>query len=180
MWTIAANCPSLVMSAYGRVRAPWLSVIIPSHRGERWINTSLQSIAAEPAQGVEVVVIDGSPTSATRDIARSYSDRLQIRVFERRDLGSWQSKTNFGAQIAESSHICWLGVDDVWLPGRSAAVRAWIETAPNVRLHLAAAAIIDERGQKLGVWQCPLPANRELGSSLVTERLLVQNFVAAP
>jgi hypothetical protein len=160
--------------------APWLTVLIPSYRGEHWVDASLGSLASESAEGVEILVIDGSPTSTTRDIAQGYSDRLRLRVFERCDLLSWQAKTNFGVEIAESSHICWLGVDDLWLPGRAAAVRTWIEAAPDASLHLAPAAIIDKGGRKLGVWRCPLPAIGELRSALVMERLLVQNFVAAP
>ena len=160
--------------------APWLTVIMPSYCGEQWIGTALDSLAAEAAEGVEVLVIDGSPTSATRDIARSYSDRLNLRVVERRDLLMWQDKTNFGVGIAGSSHICWLHVDDIWLPGRAASVRAWIDAAPEIALHLAPTAIIDRAGRTLGVWRCPLPGNRELRPVTVVERLLVQNFIAAP
>jgi glycosyltransferase involved in cell wall biosynthesis len=160
--------------------APWLTVIMPTHCGELWIDASLRSLVAEALEGIEVLVIDSSPTPATLDIARSYSDRLHLRIFERRDLLMWPAKTNFGVEIAASSHICWLHQDDLWLPGRAAAVRAWIEAAPEAPLHLAPSAIIDRRGRRLGVWRCPLPTNVELRSSLVTERLLVQNFVAAP
>jgi hypothetical protein len=160
--------------------APWITVIMPCYHGERWIDASLTSLVYEAAEGMEVLVIDGGPTSAARDIAQSYSDRLRIRVFERCDLRSWQTKTNFGVEMAESSHICWLGVDDLWLPGRARAVRAWLEAAPDAPLHLAPSAVINKFGRKLGVWQCPLRANVELRSSLVIERLLVQNFVAAP
>ena len=160
--------------------APWLSVIIPSYCGERWIDASMNSIAAEAAQGVEVLLIDGSPTAATRDMARRYSDRVRLRVFERCDLTSWHTKTNFGVETSESTHICWLGVDDVWLPGRAVAVRSWIDAAPEAPLHLAPSAIIDQGGRRLGVWRCPLAADRELPSALVMERLLIQNFVAAP
>jgi glycosyltransferase involved in cell wall biosynthesis len=148
--------------------------------GEHWIDASLQSIAGEAGEGIEVIVIDGSPTSITRDIAQTYANRLRLRVLERRDLPSWQAKTNFGVQIAESSHMCWLGVDDVWLPGRSTAIRSWIDAAPTAPLHLSSAAFVDKFGKKLGIWRCPLPAEVELRSSLVTERLLVQNFVASP
>lgn len=168
------------MSASRTGSAPWLTVIIPSYGGEQWIDASLQSLASEATEGVEVLVIDGSPTSVTRDLARNYSDRLRLRVFERCDLLSWQTKTNFGVEIADSSHICWLGVDDLWLPGRAAAVRAWIASAPEVPVHLAPSAIIDNRGRKLGVWRCPLPVDTALEPALVTERLLVQNFIAAP
>src|ERR1700678_3150389 len=168
------------MSAGGTVSAPWLSVIMPSYCGEQWIGAALRSVAAEEADGVEVLVMDGSPTTASLDIARKYSDRLDLRIIERRDLLSWHTKTNFGVEVAGASHICWLGVDDLWLPGRAAAVRAWIESAPDASLHFASSAIIDRHGRKLGVWRCPLPANGALPSALVTERLLVQNFVAAP
>jgi glycosyltransferase involved in cell wall biosynthesis len=155
-------------------------VIIPSYRGEQWIGTALLSLTAERAQGIEVIVVDGGETSATRDIAQTFSDRLRIRVYERRDLHSWHSKTNFGVAVAESDHICWLGVDDVWLPGRAAAALAWIEDDPQTPLHFAASEIIGSDGRRLGVWRCPLPQDCELASDFVTERLLVQNFVAAP
>jgi glycosyltransferase involved in cell wall biosynthesis len=162
------------------VASPWLSVVIPSYCGEQWIDASLRSIAAEAPRGVEVLLIDSSPTRATLDIAMAYSNRLDLRIFERRDLESWRTKTNFGVETAKAAHICWLGVDDIWLPGRIAATRAWIASGPNIPLHLAASIIIDKSGRRLGKWRCPLPPNRELPSSFVTERLLVQNFIAAP
>ena len=160
--------------------APWLTVIIPSYRGEKWIGASLRSLVAERAEGIEVLLIDSSPTSATRDVARRYSDRLLMRIFERCDLSSWQAKTNIGVELAQSSHVCWLGVDDLWLPGRAAAAQTWIAADPDAPLHLAPSAIIDKDGRRLGVWRCPLPVDRELSPTLVTERLLVQNFIAAP
>jgi glycosyltransferase involved in cell wall biosynthesis len=153
---------------------------MPTHCGEQWIDAALSSIASEAVDGVEVVVVDSSPTPATLDIARRYLDRLQLRIFERRDLLMWHAKTNFGAEIAGSDHLCWLHQDDLWLPGRAAAVRAWIEAAPEAPLHLAPSTIIDRKGEALGVWRCPLPPNSELRSAVVIERLLVQCFVAAP
>jgi hypothetical protein len=159
---------------------PWLSVIIPSHSGEQWIDHSLRSIAGEAADGIEVLLIDSGETPAARNIAQNYSGRLRIRIFERRDLFSWNTKTNFGVEVAESDHISWLGVDDVWIPGRAAAARRWIGAAAEAPLHLAPAAIIDKFGHTLGVWRCPLPAERALQSSFLLERLCVQNFIAAP
>ena len=160
--------------------APWLTVVMPTHCGEQWVGAALDSVVAEAAGSVEILVIDSSPTPATLDIVRTYSDRLHLRVFERPDLLMWPAKTNFGVQIDEATHVCWLHQDDLWLPGRAAAVRGWIEAAPNAALHLAPSAVIDRESRRLGVWRCPLPTNAALESSLVTERLLVQNFVSAP
>jgi len=158
----------------------WLSVIMPSYRGEQWIGAALESLACQDTPGIEILVIDSSPTTATLDIARTFSSRLHLRVFARPDLDSWHSKTNFGVQAAESEYLCWLGVDDLWLPGRSASVRRWIATAPAANLHLAPSSIIDKTGRPLGVWRCPLPANGMPVRSDLLQRLLVQNFVAAP
>jgi glycosyltransferase involved in cell wall biosynthesis len=168
------------MSTTRAASGTWLTVIMPSYCGEQWIDSALRSLAAESMQGIEVLVLDSSPTPATRDVARRYSDRLHLRIIERPDLLSWHHKTNVGVQIAESTHICWLHVDDLWLPGRAAAVRTWIDAAPDAPLHLAPSAIIDRDGRRLGVWRCPLPKERALRPPLVTERLLVQNFIAAP
>jgi glycosyltransferase involved in cell wall biosynthesis len=158
----------------------WLSVIIPSHRGEYWIDHALRSVAAEAAEGVEVLLVDSGDTSAARDIALSYSDKLRIRIVTRPDLVSWTAKTNFGVEIAGSDHIAWLGVDDVWIPGRAAAAQRWIAGAVEAPLHLAPAAIIDKYGRTLGIWRCPLPAECQIQSSILLERLCVQNFIAAP
>lgn len=160
--------------------APWLTVIIPSYRGEQWIGQALGSLESEPMEGIEILLVDSSPSRGTTDIARKYRDRLRITILERPDLASWQAKTNFGVETSQSTHVCWLGVDDVWLPGRATAARAWIDSAPDSPLHLAPSAIIGRDGRKLGVWRCPLPAEAELQGPFVTERLLVQNFIGTP
>jgi hypothetical protein len=159
---------------------PWLTVIIPSYCGEAWLGAALESIATQATEGVEVLLIDSSPTDGTRNIAISFSNRLCVRVLERCDLPSWHTKTNFGVEASRSDHLCWLGVDDVWLPGRVAAVRAWIEHTPDVALHLAPSEIIGRSGQKLGIWRNPLCEEGILESDVVVKRLLVQNFVGAP
>lgn len=159
---------------------PWLSVVMPAYRGEEWIARALASIAAEADQGIELLVIDGSPTPATREIAESFSKRVRLNVIARVDLVNWQSKVNLGVEMAASTHVCLLCVDDVWLPGRAAAIRSWIEEAPHTVLHLAPSFIIDRRGHKLGVWHCPLPCVTDLSFDTVAERLLVQNFIASP
>lgn len=168
------------MTAQKSGTAPWLSVIIPGHRSDQWIRATLDSVEAEAAEGVEVLLVDSSPTSATRDIARTFAGRLNLKIFERPDLPTWQAKTNFAAGIAAANHLCMLHHDDLWLSGRAQRARAWIEAAPDTPLHLAPNAIADRSGQRLGVWRCPLPADRAIPSADVLERLLVQNFIATP
>jgi hypothetical protein len=159
---------------------PWLTVVIPSYRGERWIEHALGSIAAECAEGIEVLMVDGGPTPAAREAAARFSDQLRLQIVVREDLGDWHAKVNFGVRMARAAHVSLLCVDDVWLPGRGAAVRAWIETDEQATLHLGPSGIVDRYGEALGVWRCPLPVSRELSFQTVGERLIVQNFIASP
>src|SRR3954465_13823979 len=159
---------------------PFLTVVMPAHCGERWIGATLDSLAAEAADDIEVIVIDGSPDSGTADIVMRYADRLAPGLLPRADLTNWRTKTNFGVERARASHVCMLCQDDLWLPGRAAAIRKWIEDAPQAVLHLAPTAIVDHHGRALGIWRCPLPADTVAPTALLLERLLVQNFIASP
>ncbi len=150
---------------------------MPVHEGMEWIAATLDSLAAEPVDGLEILVIDSSPTRATADIVESYTDRLPLRLTERRDLGCWRTKTNYGVTIAAADHVCMLHQDDLWLPGRVDAIRRWLAAAPGAAVHLAPTAIIDRNGRQLGRWNCPLPPDKILYDQFLLERLLVQNFI---
>lgn len=159
---------------------PFLSVVMPVHDGAEWIEETLESVAAEPTDGVEIIVIDSSPDEATATIVERFAERLPLQLLRRPDVKPWQSKTNMGVELASADQACILHQDDLWLPGRVAAVRRWIERAPGAVLHLAPTAMIDRRGRKLGRWRCPLPAEEKLDRQFLLQRLLVQNFVAVP
>ncbi|KAF2991847.1 hypothetical protein MJC1_00869 [Methylocystis sp. MJC1] len=153
---------------------------MPVYRGERWIDAALRSIAAEPEDGVEILILDSSPDSTTLEIVRRYDSLLNLRIMKLDEGLIWHAKTNIGVERAQALHICWLHHDDLWLPGRIEAIRKWIERAPNAALHLAPSAIIDANGRTLGEWRCPLDKDAETGSEETMQRLLVQNFISAP
>jgi glycosyltransferase involved in cell wall biosynthesis len=160
---------------------PWLSVILPTYCGEQWVETTLQSIAIDPDPGIEVIVIDTSPNSATLDMVVKFADRLNLSIFQPADIDGCTLKTNFGVEQARASHVTWLCQDDVWLPGRAQALRRWITADPGAALHLAPTAIIDVNGKVLGIWRCPLAdGEAPLDRETLCTRLLVQNFVATP
>ncbi|WP_245468089.1 MULTISPECIES: glycosyltransferase [unclassified Mesorhizobium] len=162
------------------IEKPFLSVVMPVHEGAAWIGATLDSLAAEPTGGLEIIIIDSSPTSATAAVVERFVQRLPLRLLQRRDLGQWQTKTNFGVELAAADHVCILPSDDLWLPGRVEAVRRWIADAPEAVLHLAPTAIVDRHGRRMGRWNCPLPADEVLEAEFLLERLLVQNFVSVP
>ena len=159
---------------------PFLTLIIPVHCGEHWIKATLDSIVAESADDLELIVIDGSPDEASADIVRGYADRLPIDFIKRPDLSNFRTKVNFGVERARASHVSILCQDDLWLPGRLAAIRGWLAGAPDASLHAGPVLIVDQDARPLGKLRCPLPTGAAAPTELLVERLLVQNFICAP
>jgi glycosyltransferase involved in cell wall biosynthesis len=160
---------------------PWLSVIVPSHNGDRWLAAALQSVVAQGDQGIEVIVIDSSDASTSLEIVDRFADELAIRAYRRPGLPSWMGKTNFGVGIAQADWICMLHQDDLWLPTRCSEVSKWLATQPASIMHLHSAHIINQSGKRLGTWRCPLPGGEcPVPAHVILERLLVQNFIAIP
>ncbi|MXN75180.1 glycosyltransferase [Burkholderia sp. 4701] len=173
-----------LMDATIAAEKPVLSVIMPVHHGERFIGHALASIADQlpPTErhSVEVLVIEIASDTPSLDIARTFSDRMRLRIMMQPDLRMWHAKTNFGVMQASADHVCWLHQDDLWLPGRFDAIKSWIADAPAAALHIAPSLFVDAEGASLGRWHCPLDASGLVPHEVLVRRLLVQNFVAAP
>jgi glycosyltransferase involved in cell wall biosynthesis len=107
----------------------WLSVIVPSHNGQRWLSTALQSIADQRECGIEVIVIDSSTEDTSLAIAESFSAQFVIRALRRPDLLPWMAKTNFGVEQAKGKWICMLHQDDLWLKPVGRVTKLAVEPA---------------------------------------------------
>jgi glycosyltransferase involved in cell wall biosynthesis len=116
----------------------------------------MDSLAMQADPGIEVLVIDTSDSDATLAIVATYADRLALRVLEPDHVAGCSAKMNYGVDQARADHVSWLCQDDLWLPGRTAAVRRWLAEDPAAALHLAPSAIVDAEGRTLGIWNCPL------------------------
>jgi glycosyltransferase involved in cell wall biosynthesis len=160
------------------VTIPWLSVIVPTFNGADYLGAALESIVAERDSNIEVIAVDDGSTDATRQILANYTNRLALTILERR-VGNWAENTNLGIERARGEWLCFLHQDDLWLPGRLAALRG--QLTPEASLVLHAADFIDHRGRRVGRWRCPLPAGpRGSPPKQTVSRLLVQNFVPLP
>jgi glycosyltransferase involved in cell wall biosynthesis len=163
----------------GSFAAPWLSVVMPVHDAARWLDATLESAASEDCTGIEFLVRDSSGDEACCDIVRTYVGRLRIDYRRCPEDLSWPSKTNLAVADAQAAYVTMLHADDIWLPGRVAAIRASIRAHPGAVLHLNPSQIIDENGRELGTWRCPFSPGVIQGSEAI-EHLLVQNFIAIP
>ncbi len=156
---------------------PWLSIVIPTYNGEKYLTQALDSVVAQGDLDIECIIIDDGSTDNTKSIVASFANRLPIELITRK-RGNWVSNTNHGLSIARGEYACFLHQDDLWLPNRLSMMKAAIAKYPEASFYLHPVWFIDNKGDRLGKWQCPLPL--VLKSQEMVEKLLIQNFIAIP
>jgi glycosyltransferase involved in cell wall biosynthesis len=153
---------------------------MPVYNGEAYLEQALDSVLAQHEEGIEIVAVDDGSTDRTLEILERFSSRMPLRVLSDGRTGNWVASTNRGMRDARGAFVCILHQDDMWLQGRMAALKHELRSDPTPALVLHASWYVDASGRRIGRWRCPLPAGFDLSSDYVIERLLVQNFVAAP
>ncbi len=160
---------------------PWLSVVLTTYRGERFLAATLDSLAAQPLANVEVLAIDDGSPDATPAILEAYASRLPMRILSIPHTGNWAQNTNLGLREARGAFVSLLHQDDIWLPGRLERMRALTAAHPDCGLFVSSALYLDATGRTVGRWVPPLPAvPQRLPGREVLLRLLVQNAFALP
>lgn len=159
---------------------PWLSVIMPIHGGEPYLDATLASAAAEKPEGVEFLLYDsGNDGGAARVIAERYAERLNLAWRATPEIVPWTAKTNLGAREAKAKHICMLHQDDLWLPGHLAEVRKSIAAQPDAAISIGPSRFVSAHGRLLGHWRLPFGTGAVSRDEFATT-LLVQNTIAIP
>ncbi|MGV2827891.1 glycosyltransferase [Myxosarcina sp. GI1(2024)] len=159
---------------------PWLSIVIPTYNGEKYLAAALDSVVAQGDDKLECVIVDDGSTDDTFSIVEAYRDKLNLKLVKRSRVGNWVTNTNYALSVASGEYACFLHQDDIWLPNRLKTLKKAIVLFPQADLYLHSALFINNTGDRLGVWQCPLPSLQLIDSKTMVAKLLVQNFIAIP
>lgn len=112
--------------------APPVSVIVPCYNYGRYLPEAIASIQAQTFRGFEIVIVDdGSPDVATRDIVRSFVGHPAINVLFQNNTGLPGAR-NAGIGAARGRYICCLDADDTFAPTYLERCIALLESRANV------------------------------------------------
>lgn len=163
------------------IKQPWLSVIIPTYNGSKYLAAALDSIVVQQSNELECVIIDDGSTDNTLAIVDEYQKRLNIKLITKVRQGNWVANTNYALVEATGVYACFLHQDDLWLEGRLENIKKAIAAYPQASLYLHDSVFIDEQSKPLGLWRCPMAAKRKtIPADEMREKLIIQNFVAIP
>jgi glycosyltransferase involved in cell wall biosynthesis len=95
-----------------------VSVIVPTHDGERYIAETIDSILAQTLKPAEVIVVDDGSTDNGPAIAAAYG--APVRVLHQNKSGAGAAR-NRGVKNASQPFLAFLDHDDLWEPTKLAA-----------------------------------------------------------
>ena len=94
-----------------------ISVIVPVHNGEAYLEKCIESIAAQDYEELEILVINDGSTDATAEICSRLSGQYEnLRVIEMPDLGVSMAR-NRGLEQAKGDYVTFVDADDRMRPG---------------------------------------------------------------
>lgn len=158
------------------MKPPAVSVLMGVWNGAPWVREAVESVLAQTAGDLELIVIDDDSTDATPGILESFRDpRLRL---ERRPRGGLTSALNAALRLARAPLVARLDADDVALPERLDRQRAFLDAHPDVGLLGTAAREVDASGHEVAVVRPPA-GDREIRLALIRRNPFVHSSVMA-
>lgn len=92
---------------------PTTSIIIPCYNAESCVGAAIESALGQTYADVEVIVIDDGSTDGSRDVIRSFGERVR---WERQSNQGAPAARNRGLELARGAYVKFLDADDVLMP----------------------------------------------------------------
>jgi len=132
-----------------------LSFVIPTRNQARFLGQCIDGCLAQNVADSEVLVIDGDSTDNTREVLKSYGDR--IRWISEPDRGQ-SDAINKGVRRAEGELVAWINSDDYYENHRALApVLDAFEAEPEVDIVYGDGVRVDVEGRELGDYRARPP-----------------------
>jgi teichuronic acid biosynthesis glycosyltransferase TuaG len=137
---------------------PEVSVVVPAYNAQRWLGATLQSILAQQAVALEVLVVDDHSTDGTAALVREFEARdARVRGLNTAaNSGGPAGPRNLGIEAARSGWIALCDADDLWHP-RKLSLQLACARADDATLVCSAIADFADGTNPLAVLDKALP-----------------------
>jgi glycosyltransferase involved in cell wall biosynthesis len=154
---------------------PHVTVLMSVYNGEKYLREAINSILDQTFRDFEFLIVNDFSEDRTPAILESYDDpRIHI-INNEENIGLARSLNN-GLNRAEGRYIARMDADDVALPHRLERQVGCLDDHPDVALVVSGAFIIDENGEKKGVYE-PTLTSEEYYYSLLFCNCVIHSSV---
>lgn len=140
--------------------SPLVSVLVPVHNAERYLEQTLISVLAQTFADFELLVVDDLSTDESPTILRRFAATdSRVRVLRRSGGAPGLSHAlNLGLGEARGTLIARLDADDIALPHRLARQVEWLSAHPDHAILGSFIEMMDQEGNPTGLHREPLGA----------------------
>ena len=124
-----------------------VSIIISVLNARKVLENCIISILNQDYEDFELIIIDGGSVDGTIEILENYSDKLSFWISEK-DTGIYNA-WNKALLRASGEWICFIGSDDILLPGSLSKFVA-MANYPEVNFVSSRAMVVDDEGEEFG------------------------------
>lgn len=109
-----------------------LSFLVPSYNPGNYLQEAIESVVGQLVDGDEVIVQDGGSTDGSiKDLEEKYRGATWLSVVSEPDDGQSDALQK-ALERSTNDYVMWLNADDIVYPGALAAVRAGLESGPDL------------------------------------------------
>jgi glycosyltransferase involved in cell wall biosynthesis len=129
---------------------PLVSVCMQTWNSERFIAEAIESVLGQDFQDLELIIVDGASSDATRQIIERYAKqdpRIRVILHER-NFGISKA-ANDGIEAANGKFVAQIDSDDVWVPDKLTKQLAVLERDEDLVVW-SEGEIIDDTGRPTG------------------------------
>jgi len=156
------------------VTHPAVSVLMGVWNAAPQVRDAVESVFAQTAGDLELIVIDDGSTDATAGILASFRDpRLRV---ERRARGGLTPALNAALRLARAPLVARLDADDVAMPERFERQLAFLAEHPEVGVLGTAAREVDASGREVAIVRPPT-SDVEIRRALIRSNAFVHSSV---
>lgn len=169
-----------------------LITVIPVYNGERFLEQTLRSVAAQTRRPDRLVVLDNCSTDRTEEIVRSFSDMPCEWVRNPQNVGLFGNLNRALEFAPQTRHLHLLPADDLLAPRFFEVMLPVLEPCPGPGLAWCLDERIDEEGRHLSVSGRTggevqvlsvaeyLRQKAEIGNQALAATILKTNYQPAP
>ena len=107
--------------------APLVSIVIPVHNAEQYIEQTVRSVQAQTEQDFELLLVeDNSKDASVKVLKKLAAEDARIRVFLNGEPHGACHARNLGIREAEGRYLAFLDADDLWRPEKLAKSLAYM------------------------------------------------------
>lgn len=133
---------------------PTVSILIPAHNAERFIEETLVSVLAQTFTDFECLVINDGSTDRTAEIVERFLADRRLRLINLAKVGLCTA-LNRDLELCRASLVARMDADDVMLPERLAVQVAFMESKPEIAGCSSDIWLMNETGVNIRELRCP-------------------------